>query len=470
MGIDLLSVAAYAVLRASMAGDEDVLESLIIPTTLSLERTCVICPHIAASLSRELCKWQHRPRLRPWVDRVSGILLGAKLSDCARPQNPFFGITDATKLASILGEHNKKVENGDKVENQVQKVSKSLAHLTPRAAIALVKNSNGRHDELREQYDREAMRRIMASKNRSWASTASHLRTWGQFCTKLGVAHFPVDPDNFAKFGVNFRNHTSYQQALSALKASCDLLGLPNDWATCPQIRRVAGGIEKLKFVHPKPRRSVRAAELRAIFTLSPGIPEELLLISLGYCFMLRTASEGANLLRGTVFLVTQLRLPMACDPEGVIALAGSELIIRLRSRKTSIWGATIRRGCACEVQGPGAYVFPEICPVHVIWPRICQSARPGERIFGHGVASKAVDYLRTMLRHAGVARPNEFGLHALRRGAAQDLVECGGDLPTLLMAGGWKSTAFRAYLDGIGLESQAFAKSVTKLVDLDDE
>ena len=105
-----------------------------------------------------------------------------------------------------------------------------------------------------------------------------------------------------------------------------------------------------------------------------------------------------------------------------------------------------------------------------MIWPRICQGARPGERIFGHGAASKAVDYLRTMLRLTGVARPNEFGLHALRRGAAQDLVECGGDLPTLLLAGGWKSTAFRAYLDGIGLESQAFTKSVTRLVDLDDE
>ena len=161
---------------------------------------------------------------------------------------------------------------------------------------------------------------------------------------------------------------------------------------------------------------------------------------------MPRTAPEGADLRRGAATLVAQLRLPMESDPEGVVAMAGSELVVRLRPRKSSLWGATIRRGCACDVgHGPGIHVFPELCPTHVIWPRICQRSRPGERIFGHGIASKALAYMRTMLGRAGVARPSEFGMHALRRGAAQDLVDCGGDLPTLLLAGGWKPAAFRA-------------------------
>ena len=64
----------------------------------------------------------------------------------------------------------------------------------------------------------------------------------------------------------------------------------------------------------------------------------------------------------------------------------------------------------------------------------------------------------------------DEYGLHSLRRGAAQELVDRGGDLSVLLKAGGWRSSAFKSYLDLIGLERAVISASLQALVDLDEE
>ena len=68
-----------------------------------------------------------------------------------------------------------------------------------------------------------------------------------------------------------------------------------------------------------------------------------------------------------------------------------------------------------------------------------------------------------------GAPDAHKFGLHSLRRGAAQELVEKGGDLATLLRAGGWKSASFRSYLDLVGLDNSVCQAGLEALFE-DDE
>ena len=55
-----------------------------------------------------------------------------------------------------------------------------------------------------------------------------------------------------------------------------------------------------------------------------------------------------------------------------------------------------------------------------------------------------------------GIGDPHAYILHDFRRGHAQDMVDKGANLRTILLAGEWKSPAFLAYLDWSTLEAGA--------------
>ena len=73
---------------------------------------------------------------------------------------------------------------------------------------------------------------------------------------------------------------------------------------------------------------------------------------------------------------------------------------------------------------------------------------------------------LRRRLSLLGVAHWDEYGLHSFRRGHAMDLAEWGGDLAEIIRAGGWKSSAFRFYLESHSLGKRAVAKAQSEMVD----
>ena len=110
------------------------------------------------------------------------------------------------------------------------------------------------------------------------------------------------------------------------------------------------------------------------------------------------------------------------------------------------------------------------LCPVHVLWPIIERRAAPGEPIFPAGIAEAARSWLRIALQARGAPDYERYTLHSLRRGGAQEIISSGGDLSTLLKAGGWRSSAFRAYLDLVGLENSVVSQSISSLFDLDED
>ena len=68
--------------------------------------------------------------------------------------------------------------------------------------------------------------------------------------------------------------------------------------------------------------------------------------------------------------------------------------------------------------------------------------------MFGCVRAATALSTMRFILVQMGVEQASDYRTHDLRRGHAQDLVESGAPLATILAAGEWRSPAFLAYID----------------------
>ena len=86
------------------------------------------------------------------------------------------------------------------------------------------------------------------------------------------------------------------------------------------------------------------------------------------------------------------------------------------------------------------------------------------------GLPKTAASWVRFRLAEAGVMSADQFGLHDLRRGAAQQLVSAGCSLSTILRAGSWSSRSFIEYLDRTGIERDLMAKIKFNAVMMEDD
>ena len=145
-------------------------------------------------------------------------------------------------------------------------------------------------------------------------------------------------------------------------------------------------------------------------------------------------------------------------------------MIIRLEARKNRFSGDAIARSCSCvRRSGTSLHVPKSVCPVHVLWPWIERRVVAGSRVFGGDIVKNSSYWINIALEARDIPFAKEYTLHSPGRGSAQALVQSGGDLSTLLQAGGWRSSAFRAYLDLVGLENRLFTASADRLLDLDE-
>ena len=115
------------------------------------------------------------------------------------------------------------------------------------------------------------------------------------------------------------------------------------------------------------------------------------------------------------------------------------------------------------------AHVPSTVCPVHVLWPWVVSNCPVGSRVFPEDFPGRALQWLRVALEARGVEGADSYGLRSTRRGAARKLVDRGGDLATLLKAGGWKSAAFRSYLDLGGVEGAVCQVGLSALLNEDE-
>jgi hypothetical protein len=153
------------------------------------------------------------------------------------------------------------------------------------------------------------------------------------------------------------------------------------------------------------------------------------------YAFMLRVPSEALPMIAGENALV-----PLLPNTHSCISVTEDELVLRLARRKNKPDGAIIRRSCCCEKS-------KHLCPVHVLG-KWMKAQATGNAPFAQFSASFARSELKRRLAKIGIADAEQYVLHDMRRGHAQDLVESGCSLHQILKAGEWVSPAFLKYLD----------------------
>ena len=119
-------------------------------------------------------------------------------------------------------------------------------------------------------------------------------------------------------------------------------------------------------------------------------------------------------------------------------------------------------RHCCCADSGR------LLCSVH--WLHQLRD----RRIDGGKVFRLSKDHLARRVKHLakeiGLEDPERYGTHALRRGMAQDILDMGGQLPSLLKAGDWCSSAYLKYLRASQTDDTAVARAIMFFSDSEAE
>ena len=82
----------------------------------------------------------------------------------------------------------------------------------------------------------------------------------------------------------------------------------------------------------------------------------------------------------------------------------------------------------------------------------------------------KFLTKIREFAAAAKFPQAAQVGTHSFRRGLAQDIVDKGVSLATLLNAGGWTSTAFQVYLREEQIEDTVVGQFLVDMSESEDE
>ena len=474
------AVALKAVSLASKTGDISWLLEVAIPylNTFTWDDGQALTEW--RELEREVCGWSSRPRLneaRSDVSRILGFAYSANVD-----QGPAFLLEwnkaaasgDARAITSFLGQYSSSLESLAAEHRGVAKacgLPTTSANFTPRGFLGMVKRRAVAPSSFELYAQSCSLLLFFYSKQGSIKPFISALNCWAEFCDSLDLSHFPVSPLRVMQFAAVCREVGTFRAYASHLKSACALIQSPVEWADDPCVRRAKTGLSKCALVFKGPSLFVSSDLIVRMASVTCGWSHARFFCILSWVFMLRAASECSELRLVAVNdrHLVDLHEPLPEGVEGLIGRVKDTLTIRLKKRKSHLCGDVVSRSCTC-VKGSDVsmYVPSILCPVHVLLPWLQRNVEPGEKVFSANISKEAAQWLRIALEARDVPRAREYGLHSLRRGAANALVVAGGDLATLLRAGGWRSSAFRAYLDLVGLEKKVLAASIQALVDLD--
>ena len=293
-----------------------------------------------------------------------------------------------------------------------------------------------------QSLDVHAILTKLASIQKSSSTYASGLRAWGVFCDLMRIpSHFPAREQDVERFSGVFRNPATYSLYLKHLRFAHRLLRLPTGWHT-DAVKQLERGAAKCR-PEPVRRPAILAPEARRVIKAA----------------MARNDVEMAAMY--AIARLYMLRVPSECIP---LQVAGGHSEIHTQEKAASIilfrrknfqTPTVVHRHCVCETEGR---TLCGVCWL-VEWIR-GMGPRPSGRLFDI-TATTFTKHLRRDVLSAGVAQAPKLGSHCWRRGMAQDLVNAGGSLATLLRVGQWKSSAFCMYLSEHSVDELAISKLI---------
>ena len=328
-----------------------------------------------------------------------------------------------------------------------QEVGTSLGPMASCSALALAINEGLSPAVFTEQV---MFDNVIQSAAKSIPSKMSGLKCWASFADqvlKVRGAHLPPTPEGLAAWSRVFHSSKVFGNYLAAVKFACEIRRLPTSAFNDEAIKRAKAAIARRE---PRPRAKafIRRELTARLMQLAESEHDKqgAMLYGICYSFLLRVRNEGLPLVSGIAGGPDRQLPPQRHSGIGV---CGSELILKLASRKNKPHGSTLKRRCCCSS-------CRTTCPVHVLAPWI-ESHPAGTPLFQGMDGNSALKVLRRRLATLGIEwGPDDYRLHDFRRGHAQDLFELGATLKTILLAGEWRSPAFMSYLDMSEVECRA--------------
>ena len=403
--------------------------------------------------------------------KVAAPIISSILYQMSHLPHPVIGNDDAFSMATAL--RGKTVDETILGKSHVE-LSAQLglpanpADHTPQSFAKTVKSKGLAPAVVQRYLESSRLVLMLRSRGSSLKPMASALRSWAAFCDATCSPHFPIAESAIAQFASTCREPGTFKQYAQHLKAACDFAGHPTAWYHSAHVTRSREGLKRAVYNFKGPRMALTGdIALRLGKSVCSGHQYKFFCM-LSWVFLLRASSEASGLVRAEREEdITNMFKPVSHP--GVIGLVGGELVIRVRSRKNRIGGDTIARSCACNgKKGVIIHVPACLCPVHALWPWVERNTRPGQPLFDENIAARSLVWLKIALEARDVPNFERYTLHSLRRGAAQALIQNGGDLATLLRAGGWRGSAFRVYLDMIGVENMVVTENIHTLLDID--
>ena len=301
---------------------------------------------------------------------------------------------------------------------------------------------------------------LIESIRKSARTYASEISLWIAFCATINALPLgysfpnpvPGNPPRFTgaseetalRFVGLFRNGRSAGKYFSAIRALHDLAGASPEGLDG---RRVARALEGVRKLDPAPTHAValRRSVVRQLanYAWARNENDTALQLVLGYTFGFRCGDELMPLCWDGLQTGGHSEVVTYANPDGRLVLR-----ISLRSRKNEPKGAVLARPCTCA---PWA-LDPQMCPVHSVqrWLNMQRRLKTGRFFFG--LPATLLGSFQRRIRHLGerlhLSGWDGWTTQGLRRGMAQDMVASGSSLAQILLAGGWKSSAFLLYLE----------------------
>jgi hypothetical protein len=244
-----------------------------------------------------------------------------------------------------------------------------------------------------------------------------------------------------------FECTSTLKQYLKHLRWAHRFFHLRNDWDT-DELHQMIRGAEKA--TPGRPQRlalTTKTVKKMSQLALAQADVETATLMALSRVFMLRVPSEGIPL--------------QWSGSHSAIELLEASVKITLVKRKNSKGPVTLTRPCICQSTGES------LCPVHLL--RQLRSLHSGPKVFTF-TTKQFMAEIRDLAASAGHPEASRVGTHAFRRGMAQDILDNGGTLATLLRSGGWTSSAYQEYLRSEQVQDTAVAKFLMVVSESDEE
>ena len=343
----------------------------------------------------------------------------------------------------------------------------SFSSLGPAAKLAKLRKANVNNFKIRRFFRVKAQKNALTGVRFCFGSFTSAIRCYYNFCELRETPPFPVKAISVIEWSSIFNPGATFNNYVNYLKKACFYLDQPIDWAT-PAVSNIIKGLRlagKAKLRFP----NFIDSSLVVAIMKHEGKSEFAQLAFLSFLFALRVPSEALTLERA--YKRDELSDFLPIKGRALIGLRGPEgqerLIIRLARRKNLPQGCIMARPCFCELSSEIAH---QLCPVHFFWPLVTQRVRSGEKLFPSYSATKANNALKAILTKLNVTHANKYSSHGFRRGAANELKATGSQWSTIATIGGWKSLAFKGYVDLTTEVDRDMAKLLIETDQLDSE